>query len=74
MMPASRSKLKGDASGDDLVECAVCFLQIALASELPGAGSARLMQDMDDWDYSFRLGSTRHWYEEDAEDASAWLK
>ena len=32
------------------------------------------MQDMDDWGYSFRLGSTKRWYEEDAEDASAWLK
>ena len=74
MTPARRSKLNGDAGGDDLEECAVCYLQIVLASELPGAGEARLMQDMDDWGYSFRLGSTRRWYEEDAEDASAWLK
>jgi len=74
MTTARRSKLNGDAGGDDLEECAVCYLQIVLASELPGAGKARLMQDMDDWGYSFRLGSTRRWYEEDAEDASAWLK
>ena len=74
MTPARRSKLNGDAGGDDLEECAVCYLQIVLASELPGVGKARLMQDMDDWGYSFRLGSTRRWYEEDAEDARAWLK
>lgn len=74
MTPARRSKLKGDAGGDDLEECAVCYLQIILASKLPGAGRARLMRDMDGWAYSFRLGSTRRWYEEDAEDAGAWLK
>lgn len=74
MTPARRSKLNGDAGGDDLEECAVCYLQIGLASELPGVGKARLMQDMDDWGYNFRLGSTRRWYEEDAEDARAWLK
>ena len=31
------------------------------------------MQDMDAWGYSFRLGSTRAWFESDAEDARAWL-
>jgi len=31
------------------------------------------MQDMDAWGYSFRLGSTRTWFERDAEDASQWL-
>jgi hypothetical protein len=61
MTPTRRSKLNGDAGGDDLEECAVCYLQIVLASELPGAGKARFMQDMDDWGYSFRLGSTRRW-------------
>jgi len=69
-----RSRLKGDAGGDDLEECAVCYLQILLADELAGAGRERLMQDMDDWGYSFRLGSTRRWFEEDAEDAEAWLR
>ena len=32
------------------------------------------MQDMDDWGYSFRLGSTRRWFDEDAEDAQSWLR
>ena len=74
MTPDRRQKHKGDAGGDDIEECAVCYLQIVLADELSGAGRDRLMQDMDDWGYSFRLGSTRHWFEKDAEDARSWLR
>jgi hypothetical protein len=33
----------------------------------------RMMQDMDSWGYSFRLGSTRAWFKRDAEDAKDWL-
>jgi hypothetical protein len=29
---------------------------------------------MDAWGYSFRLGSARRWFEEDADDARAWLE
>lgn len=68
-----RALLDTDAGGDDLEEAAVCYLQILLADHLPGAGRARLMHDMDAWGYSFRLGSTRRWFEEDADDARAWL-
>jgi hypothetical protein len=32
------------------------------------------MQDMDEWGYSFRLGSTRAWFERDAQDAQQWLQ
>ena len=74
MTPERRQKLKGDAGGDDIEECAVCYLQIVLADELAGADRKRLMQDMDDWGYSFRLGSTRRWFDEDAEDAEVWLR
>lgn len=73
MTPQRRAKLHGNAGGDDPEECAVCYLQIILGDELPGAGAARIMQDMDDWGYSFRLGSARRWFEEDAEDAREWL-
>jgi len=73
MTPARRTDLKGDAGGDDLEECAVCYLQILLADELAGAGKDLLMQDMDDWGYSFRLGSARRWFDEDAADAKEWL-
>ena len=74
MTPDRRQELKGDAGGDDIEECAVCYLQIVLADEFAGAGRDRLMQDMDNWGYSFRLGSTRRWFEDDAEDAQVWLR
>ena len=32
-----------------------------------------MMQDMDTWGYSFRLGGSRAWFESDAADARAWL-
>ena len=70
---ARRAELERDASGDDLEEAAVCYLQIVLADYLPGVGGDRLMQDMDTWGYSFRLGSSRAWFESDAADARAWL-
>jgi hypothetical protein len=68
-----RERLDRDAGGSDLEEAAVCYLQIVLADQLDAAGSNGLMRDMDTWGYSFRLGSTRRWFEEDAEDASDWL-
>lgn len=68
-----RAGLERDAGGDDLEEAAVCYLQIVLADYLPGVGRDRLMQDMDAWGYSFRLGSSRAWFESDAADARAWL-
>ncbi len=68
-----RAGLERDAGGDDLEEAAVCYLQIVLADYLPGVGRDRLMQDMDAWGYSFRLGSSRAWFESDAADARVWL-
>lgn len=70
---AGRTGLDTDAGGTDLEESGVCYLQIVLAGHLPGVGSERLMADMDAWGYSFRLGSTRAWFHEDAEDARVWL-
>ena len=69
-----RQSLNRDAGGDDLEEAAVCYLQIVLADHIDGLGSARLMRDMDAWGYSFRLGSTRRWFVEDADDACHWLR
>ena len=69
-----RSGVERDAGGDDLEESAVCYLQILLADCLPGVGRDRLMRDMDTWGYSFRLGSSRAWFESDAADARAWLR
>jgi hypothetical protein len=62
-----------DASDSIEEEDATCYLQIVLADALPGVGSARLMADMDAWGYSFRLGSTRAWFEQDAAEARAFL-
>lgn len=69
-----RRALNRDAGGDDAEECAVCYLQILLADALPGCGRARMWQDMDAWGYSFRLGSARAWFEQDADDARQWLE
>jgi hypothetical protein len=68
-----RAALETDAGGDDLEEAAVCYLQLILADELPGVGRERLIADMDAWGYSFRLGDTRSWFEQDADDARNWL-
>jgi hypothetical protein len=74
MSPERRTGLDRDAGGDDLEEAAVCYLQVLLADMLPGVGRARACADMDAWGYSFRLGNTRAWFEQDAEDAREWLE
>lgn len=68
-----RGQLECDAGGDDLEEAGVCYLQVVLAEHIGAVGRERLMQDMDAWGYSFRLGSTRKWFEQDAEDARQFL-
>jgi hypothetical protein len=71
--PERRAAVHTDASDSDIEEDATCYLQVLLADALPGVGRTRLMQDMDSWGYSFRLGSTRAWFDGDAEDARQWL-
>ena len=73
MSSKRRAHLNRDAGSDDLEESAVCYLQIVLADFLPGVGVTRLMQDMDNWGYSFRLGSAALWFRNDADDARRWL-
>ncbi|WP_230209599.1 hypothetical protein [Solemya velum gill symbiont] len=68
-----RTGLNTNAGGDVHEENAVCYLQILLANQLDGYSSDRMMQDMDSWGYSFRLGSASAWFEKDAEDARDWL-
>jgi len=72
--PERRPHVHTDATDSIEEEDATCYLQIVLADELPGVGRARLMDDMDAWGYSFRLGSTRAWFERDADDARAFLR
>jgi len=73
MTPERRAGLDTDAGGDDAEESAVCYLQIVLAQSLPNVESQRMCRDMDEWGYSFRLGSAAQWFEQDAEDACDWL-
>lgn len=73
MSAGRRANLDTDAGGDDLEEAAVCYLQVLLADDIASCGRDRLMADMDEWGYSFRLGDTRSWFENDAEDARKWL-
>ena len=71
--PERQAAIHTNASDCDREEDATCFLQIVLAGQLHDVGSERLMADMDAWGYSFRLGSTRAWFEHDAGDARARL-
>ena len=75
VLPAERrAQVHTDATDSVEEEDATCYLQILLADELPGVGRARLMADMDAWGYSFRLGSTQAWFEQDAGEALVFLK
>lgn len=73
MPPERRAAVHTDATDSVPEEDATCCLQILLADRLPGVGRDRLMADMDAWGYSFRLGSARAWFEQDAEDARTFL-
>jgi len=71
---ARRATLHTNAGGDDIEEHAVCYLECLLAARLPGYSQAQCFVDMDVWGYNFVLGSARAWFEQDAEDAIAWLE
>lgn len=68
-----RETLHTDAGGTSLEENAVCYLQILLAEELPDMTPTSMCADMDQWGYSFRLGSAAAWFMHDAEDARHFL-
>jgi len=69
-----RDVVDTNAAGDYDEENGVCYLQILLANDIPEVGSDRMMEDMDTWGYTFRLGSAKAWFNEDAEDALYWLQ
>ena len=68
-----RAHLNTDAGGNYAEEDAVCYLQVLLAASIPAMGPARMFADMDAWGYTFRLGSARTWFEQDATEARDWL-
>lgn len=68
-----RINLDTNAGGDYDEENGVCYLQIILANDIPEMGKNRMMQDMDTWGYTFRLGSAEKWFNYDALDTIEWL-
>jgi len=75
VLPGDRRRLvHTDASDSQIEEDATCYLQLLLAERIAGFGRERAFHDMDAWGYSFRLGSARAWFEQDAEDSAAWLR
>jgi hypothetical protein len=68
-----REQLDTDAGGTAIEENAVCYLQILLSDFIPEMQRPHMLNDMDEWGYSFRLGSAKAWFKQDAEDASEWL-
>ena len=68
-----RQQLHTNAGSDVAEENAVCYLQVLLARDYACMGMERMFSDMDSWGYSFRLGSSKRWFLEDAEDARSWL-
>lgn len=73
MTPERRALLHTDAQGEVIEESAVCYLQILMGDELKSYPRRQIYCDMDEWGYSFRLGSTEQWFEFDADDARLWL-
>ncbi len=69
-----RRSVHTDATDSIAEEDAVCVLQALIGDVLPGVGRGRILQDMDAWGYTFRLGSARAYFEHDAGPAFEWLR
>jgi hypothetical protein len=74
MTAPRRAALDTDAGGDETEENAACYMQILLAGELADVGRVRMCRDMDDWGYTFRLGSAAAWFCDDADEVRQWLE
>ena len=72
--PERRAAVHTDATDSVAEEDAVCVLQALLGDQLPGVGRERIWADMDAWGYTFRLGSARAYFEQDADEAFAFLR
>ena len=73
MPEIQRKSPKIDAGGSALIEDACCFLQILWSDRVAGFSRHVHLHDMDQWGYSFRLGSSTRWFYADSDDARAWL-
>jgi len=73
MAPERRDQLHTNAGGDYDEENGVCYLSILLSDYIDDFGRERMFNDMDEWGYTFRLGSSKAWFEEDAKDVFEWL-
>ncbi|MBU8975169.1 hypothetical protein JI752_003345 [Lysobacter sp. MMG2] len=71
--PERRAQVHTDATDSIEEEDAVCVLQALLGDAIPGVGRERVLADMDGWGYTFRLGSAKAYFEQDADSAWAWL-
>jgi len=69
-----RQSVHTNAGGDYDEENAVCYLQIILADHIENFDRQQMFRDMDSWGYTFRLGSAQIWFEQDADDAQAFLQ
>ena len=74
LSPAQRAAVHTDATDCQREEDATCVLQALLGDALPGVGRERIWADMDAWGYTFRLGSARAHFEQDAADAYELLR
>lgn len=68
-----RKQIHTDATDSVMEEDAVCVLQALLGDELAGVGRERIWADMDEWGYTFRLGSAKAYFENDAGEAFDFL-
>lgn len=71
--PERRASVHTNATDSVEEEDAVCLLQALLGDALPGVGRDRVLADMDAWGYTFRLGSARAYFDDDADAAWTWL-
>lgn len=72
--PGRRATVHTDATDSIEEEDAVCVLQSLLGDALPGVGGTRVLDDMDAWGYTFRLGSAQAYVARDADSAWQWLQ
>ena len=73
MPEIQRNDAEIDAKGSAIEENATCYLQILLADHIDHYSREQLMNDMDAWGYSFRLGSAYEWFTKDATEVKDWL-